>query len=200
MSDEVYTYIMRIIVTVAFLNFAFLLSLIFVAEYISGDTVLSGSIAPSKDIQSNIMLTENKKVTIVFKTNDGTSDSESLNISLVDPHNRDFFWTKIFTASHDPRTTTSTFFSFTPEASGKYHIQISNADFTTEVKVISGMIIPYEQPLYLPSIIISFIVLLAGGSIKGVNKSLKNFSLSDALNVVISLCLSLFIVYEVMYM
>lgn len=199
MSDKAFTYITRIIVTVAFLNCVFLFSLIFVAEYLSDDTVLSKSIGPSEDIQGNIMLTENKKVTIVFKTNE-EFNSELLNISVVDPQNREFFWTKHFTGSNEPRTTTSAFFSFTPEASGMYYIKISNADFPTEVKVISGMIIPYERPLYLPSIIISFMVLFAGSFSKGVNKSLKNFSFGDALNIVISLCLSSIIVYEIMYL
>jgi hypothetical protein len=159
---------MKIIVSLAFIIFAFLLSLIFIAEYVSGDTVLSDSIGPSKDIQANIMLTENKEVTILFKTN-VESSSELLNISLVDPQKREFFWEKSFTPSDDTGKREAIIhqsvdsFSFTPKASGIYHIKINNADFQTDVKIVSGMMVPFKHPLYLPSLIVSFIIAFFGG-------------------------------------
>jgi hypothetical protein len=114
------------------------------------------------------MLTENKEITILFKTYE-KFNSELLNISLVDPQNREFIWEKSFTPSDNTESREAIMhqsvdsFSFTPKASGMYHIKISNADFQTDVKIVSGMIVPLKHPLYLPSLIISFIIAFFGG-------------------------------------
>lgn len=91
MSDNVFTHIIRIIWLVAVINFALLIALPFTAEYISGDNVLNDFMGPSRDLEANILLTENEKVTIVFKTYELTLNSELLNISLVDPQKKEFF-------------------------------------------------------------------------------------------------------------
>jgi len=198
MSDNIFTYILKVIKTVVILNFVFLASLPFVAEYISGDEILSASIGPSKDIEANIMLTENEKVTIVFKTEELFSNSELLNISLTDPQKKEFTWKKSFAASNKAGTQTIDFFSFTPETSGMYRIKINNAVFQTEIKIVSGMINPAGQLFYLPALLISLIVTLAGAFLlrnNGMNS--RNFSLSGALNFFISLSLSLIIVNKI---
>jgi hypothetical protein len=198
MSDTVFTYVSKIIITVAILTFILLVALPFVVEYISGDKILSDSIGPSKDIEANIMLIENEKVTIIFKTDEEAMDSESLNISLVDPQKKEFFWKKSFMASSKPGTQTLDFFSFTPEESGIYHIKINNADFQTEVKIISGMLTPSEQPFYLPALLMSFIVAFAGAFLlRGKRMSSRSISLNGILILFISLSLSLIIVYKI---
>jgi hypothetical protein len=203
MSDNMFTYALKIVQTVAILTFLFLGALPFVAEYISGDKILSGSIGPSEDLEASIMLTENEKVTIIFKTdemflNSDLLNSELLNISLVDPEKKGFSWRKSFAASDEPGTTKVDFFSFTPEASGIHHIKINNADFQTEIKIVSGMISLTGQALYLPVLITSLIVTLAGAFLLRNNRMIsRGFSLSGTLNFLISLSLSLLIVYKI---
>lgn len=198
MSDNLFTYVLKTVQTVAIFTFLLLGSLPFIAEYISGDEILSDSIGPSRDIEADIMLTENEKVTIVFKTDQMFLKSEVLNISLVDPQKKEFFWRKSFTASDKPRTTGVDFFSFTPEASGIHHIKISNAEFQTEIKIVTGMISPAGQPFYIPALITSLIVTLAGAFLLRNNgMSSRGLSLSRALNLFISLSLSLLIVYKI---
>lgn len=187
MSDNVFTHIIRIIWLVAVINFALLIALPFTAEYISGDNVLNDFMGPSRDLEANILLTENEKVTVVFKTYERTLNSELLNISLVDPQKKEFFWEKSFTPTPSDETGTQKeamvhqtidFFSFTPKVSGIYHIKISNADFQTDVKIVSGMITPSEQPSYLPLLLISLIVMLAGCLFKSIRTSFRRFSFS----------------------
>lgn len=91
------------------------------------------------------------------------------------------------------------FFSFTPKVSGIYHIKISNADFQTDVKIVSGMITPSEQPSYLPLLLISLIVMLAGCLFKSIRTGFRkfSFSFSGAINLIISLSLSLITIYKI---
>lgn len=206
MSDNVFTHIIRIIWLVAVINFFLLITLPFIAEYISGDNILNDSIGPSKDLEANILLTENEKVTVVFKTEERALNSESLNISLVDPQKKEFFWEKSFTPTPSDETGTQKeamaqqtieFFSFIPKASGIYHIKISNADFPTDVKIVSGMITPSEQPSYLPLLLISLIVMVAGCLFKSIRMGFRRFSFSGAINFIISLSLSLITIYKI---
>jgi len=206
MSDNVFTHIIRIIWLVAVIIFFLLITLPFIAEYISGDNILNESIGPSKDLEANILLTENEKVTVVFKTEERALNSESLNISLVDPQKKEFFWEKSFTPTPSDETETQKeamaqqtidFFSFIPKASGIYHIKISNADFQTDVKIVSGMITPSEQPSYLPLLLISLIVMFAGCLFKSIRMGFRRFSFSGAINFIISLSLSLITIYKI---
>jgi len=185
MSDNVFTHIIRIIWLVAVIIFFLLITLPFIAEYISGDNILNESIGPSKDLEANILLTENEKVTVVFKTEERALNSESLNISLVDPQKKEFFWEKSFTPTPSDETGTQKeameqqtidFFSFIPKASGIYHIKISNADFQTDVKIVSGMITPSEQPSYLPLLLISLIVMFTGCLFRSIRMGFRRFS------------------------
>lgn len=198
MSDNLFTYALKTVQTVAIFTFLLLGSLPFVAEYVSGDEILSDSIGPSRDIEADILLTENEKVTIVFKTDQTFLKSEQINISLVDPQKKESFWRKSFAASDKPRKTSVDFFSFTPEASGIHHIKINNADFQTEIKIVSGMISPAGQPFYLPALITSLIVTLAGAfSLRSNRTDSRGLSLSKTLNLLISISLSLLIVYKI---
>lgn len=206
MLDNVFTHIIRIIWLVAVINFFLLITLPFIAEYISGDNILNESIGPSKDLEANILLTENEKVTVVFKTEERALNSESLNISLVDPQKKEFFWEKSFTPTPSDETGTQKeamaqqtidFFSFTPKASGIYHLKISNADFQTDVKIVSGMITPSEQPSYLPLLLISLIVMFAGCLFRSIRMGFRRFSFNGAINFIISLSLSLITIYKI---
>lgn len=206
MSDNVFTHIIRIIWLVAFINFFLLITLPFIAEYISGDNILNDSIGPSKDLEANILLTENEKVTVVLKTEEQALNSESLNISLVDPQKKELFWEKSFTPIPSDETETQKeamahqtidFFSFIPKASGIYHIKISNADFPTDVKIVSGMITPSEQPSYLPLLLISLIVMFAGCLFRSIRMGFRKFSFNGAINFIISLSLSLITIYKI---
>lgn len=206
MSDNIFTYIIRIIWLVALINFFLLITLPFVAEYISGDNILNESIGPSKDLEANILLTENEKITVVFKTEERDLNSELLNISLVDPQKKELFWEKSFTPAPSDGTGTQKeattqqtidFFSFMPKASGIYHIKISNADFQTDVKIVSGMITPSEQPSYRPLLIISLIVMFAGILFRSIRTGFRKFSFSGAINFIISLSLSLITIYKI---
>lgn len=206
MSDNIFTYIIRIIWLVAFINFFLLITLPFIAEYISGDNILNDSIGPSKDLEANILLTEYEKVTVVFKTEEQALNLESLNISLVDPQKKELFWEKSFTPISSDETGTQKeamvqqtvdFFSFTPKESGIYHIKISNADFPTDVKIVSGMITPSEQPSYLPLLLISLIVMFAGFLFKSIRMGFRRFSFSGAINFIIALSLSLITIYKI---
>jgi hypothetical protein len=206
MSDNIFTYIIRIIWLVAFINFFLLITLPFIAEYISGDNILNESIGPSKDLEANILLTENEKVTFVLKTEEQALNSESLNISLVDPQKKELFWEKSFTPIPSDETETQKeamaqqtidFFSFIPKASGIYHLKISNADFQTDVKIVSGMITPSEQPSYLPLLLISFIVMFAGCLFRSIRMGFRRFSFNGAINFIISLSLSLITIYKI---
>lgn len=187
-------------------KFFLLITLPFIAEYISGDNILNDSIGPSKDLEANILLTENEKVTVVLKTEEQALNSESLNISLVDPQKKELFWEKSFTPIPSDETGTQNeamvqqtidFFSFTPKESGIYHLKISNADFQTDVKIVSGMITPSEQPSYLPLLLISLIVMFAGFLFKSIRMGFRRFSFSGAINFIISLSLSLMTIYKI---
>lgn len=206
MSDNLFTYIIRIIWLVAFINFILLLALPFIAEYISGDNILNDSVGPSKGLEANILLTKNEKVTIVFKTYERTLNSELLNISLVDPQKKEFFWEKSFTPTPSDESGTQKksvaqqtidFFSFTPKVSGIHHIKISNADFQTDVKIVSGMITPSEQPSYLPILLMSLIIMFSGCLFRSVRTGFGRFSFSGVINFIISLSLSLIIIYKI---
>ena len=104
MSGTIFTSIFKIIWTVAVLNTFLLISLPFIAEYISGEEILSDSLEPSKDIEARIMLTENEMVTIIFKTTEQSLSSELLSIVVTDPQNREHSWEKEFDASDEPGT------------------------------------------------------------------------------------------------
>jgi hypothetical protein len=180
---------------------------LYMGEYISGKEMLSDSIGPSKDIDNEVILTENEVMTFVFKTEEPYSSSELLRIIIVDPGNIEHSWEKDFYGStiggsRGTERGAKDYFSFTPEVSGMHHIKISNADFRTDVKLVSGMVNPHERPFLLTTLFISFLVMSAGilslkdGAIKEFIKS-RNFSINGILNLCIALSISLVIVYNV---
>ena len=79
-----------------------------------------------------------------------------------------------------------------------YHIKISNADFQTDVKLVSGMITPTEQPSYLTGLFTSFIIVLVGAFLfRGIRMRSRGFSLLGTLDFCIALFISLIIVYNI---
>jgi hypothetical protein len=180
---------------------------IYAGEYILGEDILNDSIGPSKDINNDVMLNENEMVTFVFETEEPYSSSEILRIVMVDPENTEHSWEKDFYGStiggsRGTERGAKDYFSFTPELSGRYHIEISNADFQTNVKLVSGMINPKEKPLLLAILFVSFLLMFAGilslkdGAIKGFIKS-RSLSINGVINFLIALYISLIIMHNV---
>ncbi len=174
-------------------------------EYIKGEEILSDYVEKSKDISDDVMLTENKVVTAIFSTKETDSSSELLKIDVVDPQNREYSWEYEFYGSGlygRSMTRNKDYFSFTPQVSGVHHIKISEADFRTDVKLISGMVNPHKQPLFLITLFLSFLIMLAG--LFSLNEraiiesiKLRNLSINRVLNFCLAFSISLIIVYNV---
>jgi hypothetical protein len=131
-------------------------------ESVKCEQILSDFIDSSKDINANVMLTENKVVTIFLDVYGLYPGSEELlKIVVIDPENRKYSWEEKISGS-----TTKGFhenhFSFTPKASGVHHIEISNAIFETDIRVVSGMVNLYEQPSFVTILFLSLVVTLTG--------------------------------------
>ena len=209
-NGNIFDYILKTIWSIGLLNIFFLVSLIFVAEYISGEEILHDSIGPSEDIEENVMLSENEPVTIIFKAKavEGSERNpalnEVLNISLIDPQNKELFWEKSFTAATDGKTNFLSkkvdSFSFTPESSGMHQIKISNASYETDVKLVSGMIMVDKQPLFWKTLITSCLVAFLGiFLVRGSNSKKFARSATGIISSSISLAISLLIVYNVVF-
>lgn len=209
-EGNIFDLIFKTIWGISLLNILFLVSLIFVAEYISGEVILHDSIEPSKDIEENIMFDKDETVTIIFKAKAVTgsernpANNEVLNISLIDSQNKEFFWEKTFTAATDGKTSSLSkkvdSFSFTPESSGIHRIRISNANFETDVKLVSGMIMVDKQPLFWKTLIASCSVAFLGiFLVRGSNSKKFARSASGIISSSISLAISLLIVFTVVF-
>ena len=101
--------------------------------------------------------------------------TELLNITIVDPQNTKYSWQKSFGIDHhsgDYQTGvySDDFTVFTPKYSGIHQIKISNAEFNTDVKLVSGMTHLTEQPLYFKTLIISTVLLFIGAMLFGASK------------------------------
>ncbi len=206
--------IINIIFLIAIFNFAFLILSVMVAGSITGEEVLSASIGPSNDIDESVMFTENEPVTFIFSTE--KTRSELLDITIIDPQNAEYSWQKSFGKAHQSGTYVDDFTVFTPRSSGIHQIKISNADFNTDVKLVSGMTHPTEQPLYFKTMIISTVLLFIGAMLFGASTKkvplapglpvyrkvtgdtsrMRNFTTFQTL---IALALSLYIVYTVSF-
>jgi hypothetical protein len=139
---------------------------VFVAGSVTGEEVLSASIGKYNDIDESVMFPENEEVTFILSTSE-IAQTELLNITIVDPQNKEYFWKKGF-GGYDSTGEHSQFFMvFSPKSSGIYQVRISNADFDTKVKLVSGMTRPTEQPLYLITLIISVALMVIGGILFG---------------------------------
>lgn len=158
--------VINIVLLIAIFNFAFLILSVFVAGSITGEEVLSASIGRYNDIDESVMFTENEEVTFILSTSE-IAQTEVLNITIVDPQNKEYFWKKGFGGFDDPGEHSQFFMVFTPKSSGMYQVRISNADFDTKVKLVSGMTRPPEQPLFLKTMIISTVLMVIGAMLFG---------------------------------
>lgn len=93
-----------------------------------------------------------------------------MNITIVDPQNKEYFWKKGFGGFNDAGQHSQFFMVFAPKSSGMYQVRISNADFDTNVKLVSGMTRPPEQPLFLKTLIISVIITIIGAILFGASQ------------------------------
>lgn len=161
--------VINIVLMVVIFNFAFLILSVLVAGSITGEEVLSTPIGPSSDIDESVMLTENEPVTFIFSTNEQVR-TELLNITITDPQNTEYSWQKSFGGHNQSGTFVDDFTVFTPKSSGIHQIKISNVDFSTDVKLVSGMTHPSEQPLFLKTLIISFVIAFIGAILFGASR------------------------------
>jgi hypothetical protein len=198
--------IFKIIWVISVFNFLFLG--LFYEEHMKGEQILSDHIDPSKNISADVMLMENKMVTIVLETKEPYMDSELLKIVVVDPQNKDYSLEKKFSGftlggSHTPRTVgNKDYFSFTPKVSGTYHVKISNAYFQTNIKLISGMVNIYDQHFFLITLSSSFIIMVAG-LFSSMNREtielikLENISVKGILHFILAVFISWIIVHNI---
>ncbi len=167
--------ILKVIWFVSVFNLLFLGSLPFYEENIKGEHILSDYVDVSKDLNGNInskdinadiMLYENKILTIVFQAREPYTDSELLKVNVIDPQKREYSLEKTLNVSavrgRASSGTTTEYVSFTPVVSGMHHIKISNAKFQTNVELVSGMVNPYGQPFFLVTLFISLVIALTG--------------------------------------
>jgi hypothetical protein len=200
---------------VAMFNFAFLILSVLVAGSITGEEILSASIEPLRGIDESVMFTENEPVTFIFSTREQIR-TELLNITIIDPQNIEYSWQKGFGGHDQSGVFVDDFTVFTPKSSGIHQIKISNADFNTDIKLVSGMTHPSEQPLYFKTLIISLVLLIIGAMLFGASKrrvplipglpipiyrtvtsgKMRRFTAFQAL---VSLSASLYIVYNVAF-
>jgi hypothetical protein len=156
------------------------------------------------------MLNEDETVNIILKANSlrgvvSPANTEVLNISLIDPQNKEFFWEKSFTTATDGKIINSVSkevgsFSFTPESSGMHHIKINNAGFETDVKLVSGMIMLGEQPYFWKTLFVSCLVAFLGiFLVRGAESKKYARSVTGMISSSISLAISLLIVYNVVF-
>lgn len=153
--------IINIVFLIVIFNFVFLILSVFVAGSITGEEVISASIGKYNDIDESVMFTENEEVTFILSTSE-IAQTELLNITIVDPQNKEYFWKKGFGGFNDPGEHSQFFMVFTPKSSGMYQVRISNADFDTKVKLVSGMTRPPEQPLFLKTMLVSVVLMVIG--------------------------------------
>ena len=209
--------VINIVLLIAIFNFAFLILSVFVAESITGEEVISASIGKYNDIDESAMFTENEEVTFILSTSEiAQTELLPLNITIVDPQNKEYFWKKGFGGFDDPGEHSQFFMVFTPKSSGMYQVRISNADFDTKIKLVSGMTRPPEQPLFLKTMIISTVLMVIGAMLFGAStrkvplipglpvyrtvttgrNRMRRFTAFEAL---IALSASLYIVYNVAF-
>ncbi|WP_048065461.1 hypothetical protein [Methanosarcina acetivorans] len=161
--------IINIVLMIAIFNFALLVLSVFVAGSITGEEVLSASIGRYNDIDESVMFTENEEVTFILSTT-AIAQTELLDITIVDPQNKEYFWKKGFGGYEKPGEHSQFFMVFTLKSSGMYQVRISNADFDTKVKLVSGMTRPPDQPFFLTTLILSIVLLFIGAILFGNSK------------------------------
>jgi hypothetical protein len=173
---------------------------LFYEEHMKGEQLLSDYIDSSKNVSDNVMLTENKIVTIILETKEPCLNSELLKIVVVDPQNREYSWGKNFsgfTLSGSHGTTTvrnKDYFSFMPKVSGMHHVKISNAYFQTYIELVSGMVNPYEQPFFVITLFVSFLIMVTGLFSSMNRKTIDSIKLESlSVNGILHFSLAIFI-------
>ncbi|MDD3246005.1 MAG: hypothetical protein PHF18_03965 [Methanosarcina sp.] len=158
--------IINIVFLIVIFNFVFLIVSVPVAGFITGEEVLSASMGLSHDIDESVMLTEDEPVTFMLSTLE-QGKTELLNIAIVDPQNKEYSWQKGFGGYDKPGEHIEFSTVFIPESSGIHQIRINNANFNTNVKLVSGMTHPTEQPLFFKTMIISTVLMVIGAILFG---------------------------------
>jgi hypothetical protein len=97
---------------------------------------------------------------------------------------------------------TEDYFSFTPKVSGVHHLKISNADFQTDIDLVSGMTNPYDKPFFILTLSASFVIMIAGLfslRMRVIIKLIKsrNLLVNEILRFCLGISISLIIVHNV---
>lgn len=105
-------------------------------------------------------------MTFFFKPLGSDLYPELLKITVTDPQNRRYSFDKrlypYIRGTHWNDEGTNDYLSFSPKVSGVHHIEISNATFFTDIELFSGMVNPYQQPSFMITFFISFVIMLTG--------------------------------------
>jgi hypothetical protein len=146
--------IMNVILMICIFNIVLLTSTLFYADHITGDVILTGSINSGETFEGSSLFIENNDITFSFRTRVTGSDvrRELLNITIKTPEGIEFSWQKMFGCQifsgrngvpiYDQifgTTCVDSAMIFTPNSTGIYHIKISDAKFSTNIRLISGM-------------------------------------------------------------
>jgi hypothetical protein len=160
-----------------------------------GEQILSDYIGPSNDINADIMLTENKDVTIFLEEEEERSlDTESLKIDVVDPQKKEYTFEMKFSpalGTNGKWDATRDSFSFIPKASGVHHLKISNATFDTDVRIVSGMANIYQEPFFVITLFVSFVIMLTGLFSLRKKTIMESMYSGKIVNDIICFCLAL---------
>jgi hypothetical protein len=154
--------ILKIIWFVSVSCFLLLGTLPYYEEHIKGEQILSDYIDSSENVNADVTLTENKVVTFFFEPIGSHSYPELLKIIVIDPQNRKYSFDKKLYPTIRVGILPNDYFSFTPKVSGIHHIEIGNATSFTDIELFSGMINPYQQPSFMMTFFISFVIMLTG--------------------------------------
>jgi hypothetical protein len=187
------TSILKIIWFVSLFNSLFLVYLPYY-EGNKGEQILSDSIGPSKDINADVLLIENKDVTIFLEEDERSLDTESLKIDIVDPQKKEYSFEKKFSpglGTNGKWDATRDSFSFIPKASGVHHLKISNATFDTDVRIVSGMANLYQQPFFVITLFVSFVTMLTGIFSLRKKAIMESMYSGKIVNDIICFCLAL---------
>lgn len=153
--------ILNVIMMIGLFSSVFLIFSLFFVERFTGDLVLTGSINHGETLEGRPIFIKNNDVTFSFGTTvAGSGRSELLNIKIITPEGSEYSWVKKFRCNPDSACTDNTMI-FKPISTGQYYIKISDADFHTNIKIISGMVNPLKKPLiFIGAIVFSIVGII----------------------------------------
>lgn len=192
--------ILNVIMMICMFNFVFLIGSLFIVQRFTGDTVLTGSIDRGETFTGSPNFIQNIDVTFSFGTrvSGGMSLSENLKITVRTPEGKEYSWIKSFSCNSDLDDSEGVSCGdytmiFTPRSTGTYNIKISDAEFNTDIRLISGMVNPTKKGLvFVVPPVFSFIIMIC--VVKVFNHQISDLTIKQAF---IAIMISLIITYVV---